>query len=239
MFGTYINKGEIIVCPFYEHYYNRGAEYKPVDFGYGLDQDFTGLFRAHEGLLFLGYGFTERLAFGLEASTISAKQEKSKNDPSAMPNVYKESGVGDVESRLRWRWSKEAAGRPEVFSYFETVFPLRKDKKLIGTQNWEFKIGSGLIKGFSWGTMTFRAAIEYSAKENKLEPGEYAIEYLKRISDCFRFYLGLESTQDEVEFITDLQSHITDFYFIRINNAFGITPKTTDFAPEIGVLFHL
>jgi hypothetical protein len=238
MFGTYINKGEFIVYPFYEYYYNPDAEYKPKDFGYSLDEDFSGLYKAHEGLLFLGYGITENLALEFEASIITAKQYKADDDTTKMPELIEESGLGDVEAQLRWRWSPETESRPEYFSYFETVFPLQKDKKIIGTQDWEFKFGTGLVKGFDWGTMTIRAAIEYSAAEEKVDLGEYAIEYLNRVSDLFRFYLGIEGTQDEVEFITDLQFHITDFAFIRINNAFGITPKATDYAPEVGILFH-
>jgi hypothetical protein len=238
MFGTYINKGEVIIYPFYEFYYNKDAEYKPADFGYDLEEDLLGKYQAHEGLIFLGYGFTENLALEFEASVISAEQHKAEDDTTAMPEVVKESGLGDVESQLRWRWSRETISRPELFSYFETVFPLQEDKKLIGTQDWEFKFGTGLIKGFHWGTMTVRAAIEYSAEENKVELGEYALEYLKRVSNFFRFYIGTEGAQDELEFITDLQFHITPYAFIRLNNGFGITPKTIDYAPEIGILFH-
>jgi hypothetical protein len=238
MFGTYINKGEIIIYPFYEYYYDQDAEYKPEELGHDLDQDFRGRFRAHEGLIFVGYGITEKLAFEFEAAIITATQYKSKDDPSTMPDKLKESGLGDVESQLRWRWSEETQGRPEFFSYFETVFPLQKDKKLIGTQDWEFKLGSGLIKGFKWGTMTLRLATEYDAGENKVELGEYAIEYLKRISKLFRFYIGIEGSQDEVELITDLQFHIFPNAFIRVNNALGVTSKTTDYAPEVGILFH-
>jgi hypothetical protein len=238
MFGTYIDKGEMIIYPFYEYYYNKDAEYKPADLGYDLEEDLLGKYQAHEGLIFLGYGFTEKLALEFEASVITAEQHKATDDTTAMPEVVKESGLGDVESQLRWRWSKETTGRSEFFSYFETVFPFQKNKKLIGTQDWELKFGTGLIKGFRWGTMTFRAAIEYSALENKVELGEYALEYLKRISNFFRFYIGTEGSQDELEFITDLQFHVTSYAFIRVNNAFGVTPKTTDYAPEIGILFH-
>jgi len=238
MFGTYIRKGELMIYPFYEYYYDQDAEYKPEELGYNLGQDFRGRFRAHEGLIFIGYGITERLAFEMEAAVITAKQFKAKNDPSNMPDKFEESGLGDVESQLRWRWSKETMGRPEFFSYFETVFPLQKDKKLIGTQDWEFKLGSGIIKGFNWGTMTLRAAVEYDASENKTELGEYAIEYLKRVSEFFRFYIGVEGSQDEIELITDLQFHLLSNGFIRINNGFGVTSKTTDYAPEIGILFH-
>lgn len=238
LFGTYIQKGEFIIYPFYEYYYDQDAEYKPEEFGYGLDQDFRGRFRAHEGLIFLGYGITERLAVEFEAAVITATQFKSEDDPSAMPDELKESGLGDVESQLRWRWNDETLTSPEFFSYFETVFPLQKDKKIIGTQGWEFKLGSGLIKGFNWGTMTLRLAAEYDAGESKAELGEYAVEYLKRVSELFRFFIGVEGFQDEVEFITDLQFHVLPKGFIRINNAFGVTSKATDYAPEVGVVFY-
>ena len=182
MFGTYINQGDLIFYPFYEFYYDHNAEYKPAEFGYDLNQDFRGLYRAHEGLIFIGYGISDRLAVEFEASVITAQQYKSSQDPSNMPDKIKESGVGDIEGQLRWRWNNETTTRPEFFSYFETVFPFQKDKKIIGTQDWEFKFGSGLIKGYGWGTVTVRAAIEYSAEESKAELGEYAIEYLKRVS---------------------------------------------------------
>lgn len=247
MFGTYLEKGELIVYPFYEYYYDQDAEYSPDELcsdgvcdesAPDFQEDFKGRYRAHEGLIFLGYGLTDDLAFELEAAVISAKQYKAEDDTSAVPDVVKESGLGDVESQLRWRWARETMSSPDLFSYFETVFPLQKDKKLIGTQDWEFKLGTGLIKGFHWGTMTFRVAGEYSAEESKMELGEYAVEYLKRVSKLFRFYVGVEGSQDEVELITDLQFHLFGKGFIRINNALGVTPKATDYAPEVGILFH-
>ena len=238
MFGTYINKGEFIIYPFYEFYYDHNAEYDPDEFGYGLDIDYRGLYRGHEGLIFLGYGITERLAFEFEAAVITAALYKSGDDTTAMPDKLTESGLGDVESQLRWRWFKETINRPELFSYFETVFPLQKNRKLIGTSEWEFKLGTGIIKGFNWGTVTFRLGAEYATGENKIELGEYAVEYLKRVSKLFRFLIAVEGSEDEVEFITDMQFHICSNAFIRINNAFGITSKAEDYAPEIGVLFH-
>ena len=48
----------------------------------------------------------------------------------------------------------------------------------------------------------------------------------------------MEGTQDEVEGIMDLQFHVSPNAFIRINNAFGLTSKATDWAPEVGLLFH-
>lgn len=235
-FGTYIRKGELLVYPFFEYYRDKDAEYKPSDFGFGLDQDFRGRYRASEGLLFLGYGFTDWLAVELEAAVIDATLETSSDDPSGVPAKITESGLGDVEGQLRLRWAKESDRRPEVFSYFEAVAPLQ-DKVLIGTADWELKFGAGLIKGFSWGTMTLRAAAEYSKEESKLDVGEYAVEYLKRLSSAWRVYLGVEGTQDEVELITEAQWHITDSIYIKVNNGFGITSKATDWAPEVGVVF--
>jgi len=239
MFGTYIEEGELIIYPFFEYYYDQDAEYKPEELGYQLDEDHRGRFRAAEALIFLGYGLSDRLAVEMEGAIIEATQYKADDDTSAMPDKITESGLGDVEGQLRWRWTKETAASPEVFSYFETVFPLRKNKKLIGTQAWEFKLGTGVMKGFGWGTMTLRLAGEYDAGENKGELGEYALEYLNRISPLFRFYVGVEGTQDEVELINDLQFHVSPHAFIRINNAFGVTSKATDWAPEVGILFHL
>jgi hypothetical protein len=86
--------------------------------------------------------------------------------------------------------------------------------------------------------MTFRVAGEYSAEESKLELGEYAVEYLRRVSKLFRFYIGVEGSQDEVELITDLQFHLFRTGFIRLNNAFGVTPKATDYAPEVEIPFR-
>jgi hypothetical protein len=238
MFGTYIDEGEFIIYPFYEFYYDEDAEYKPSEYGYELNEDYRGFYRAHEGLIFFGYGISDQFAFEFEAAVIAAKIYKAKDDLTEMPRVYKESGLGDVESQIRWRWLKENTDRPEFFSYFETVFPLQKNRKLIGTQDWEFKLGTGIIKGFDWGTITIRVAGEYSAGESKFDLGEYAIEYLKQVSDFFRFNVSIEGTQDELEFFADLQFHITNYAFIRINNGIGISSKATDYAPEFGVLFH-
>jgi hypothetical protein len=238
MFGTYIQKGELIVYPFYEYYSDHNAEYKPAELGHGLEQDFRGRYRAHEGLIFLGYGITDRLSVEMEAAFISADLFKSKNDPSSLPAKFHESGLGDVEGQVRYRWVKETLRHPELYSYFETVLPLQKNKKLIGTQDWEFKLGTGIIKGFPWGTITIRGAAEYSVGEGKIVPGEYALEYLKKVSEVFRFGVFFEGTQDERSIIADLQFHINPKTFIRLNSGFGISSKAAGFTPEIGILFY-
>jgi len=60
LFGTYIEKGQFLVYPFYEYTYNTGEEYKPNEFGYAGGEDYKGTTKEHEVLLFLSYGLTDK-----------------------------------------------------------------------------------------------------------------------------------------------------------------------------------
>ena len=238
MFGTYVRKGELLVYPFGEWYVDRDLEYKPSELGYGVAEDYRGRYEASEALLFFAYGLTDDLALEVEGAVISAELEKSPNDPSAMPTEIEEHGLGDVEAQLRWRFRRETETRPELFTYFETVFPLQKHRKLIGTPAWEYKLGFGMTRGYRWGTMTVRAAGEYSGEEGKFEAGEYAIEYLRRLSPKWRVVSVVEGNQlDEVALITEVQWHLLPRTFLKLNHGLGLTRNATDFAPEIGVMF--
>jgi hypothetical protein len=240
MFGTYIRRGEFIVYPFLEYYKDHDFEYKPEELGYPGDVDYRGRFRASEGLLFVAYGLGENLELEMEAAVISASLEKSPDDTSSVPPKIEESGLGDVEGQLRWRFRREDERRPELFSYFEAVLPHAKEKVLIGTPGLELNLGVGIVKGFDWGTLTARAALEYSeASSSHYDLGEYAVEYLKRLSPRFRVYIGLEGTQDELSLITELQWHLGRHVFVRFNNGLGLTSKATDWSPEVGILFTL
>jgi len=238
MFGTYVSRGEWIVYPFFEYYRDDDFEYKPEELGYPGEVDYLGRYRAREGLLFLAYGLRENVAIEVEAAVISASFEKAAADPSGVPSRIEESGLGDIEGQIRWRWQRENERRPELFSYFEAVIPHSKDEVLIGTPGWEFKLGTGLVKGFGWGTLTARVAIDYSeASSSHFDLGEYAVEYLKRLSPRWRIYVGLEGTQDELSLITEVQWHLGRNAFIRLNNGLGLTAKATDWTPEVGVVF--
>jgi hypothetical protein len=173
----------------------------------------------------------------MEAAVITARQEKARNDPSAVPAVIEESGLGDVEGQIRWRWARESGARPEVFTYFETVFPLQKDRLLIGTPAWEFKLGTGISRAFGFGTLSLRVAAEYDGADKEIGPGEYAIEYLKRVSPALRLFAGVEGSEDEVEAIPEVQWFLRPNLYLKANSAFGITSKATDWAPELGLMF--
>jgi signal peptidase I len=239
MFGTYIKRGDVLVYPFFEYYRDRNFEYKPAELGYVLDRDFRGRYRASEGILFLGYGVTDWLALEFEAAVIRATLDKAGSDPSSQPARLKASGVGDVEGQVRIRWARETDRRPQVFSYFEITPPRQRKQPLIGTPDWEFAFGTGITRGFRWGTITARVAVLYEKADKKLTPGEYAIEYLRRLSPSLRLYLGFEGTEDEVEQIAELQIRVARGVTLKLNNAFGLTAKATDWAPEVGLLFAL
>ena len=241
MFGTYVTRHQLLIYPFFEYYLDDNLEYKPDELGYTLDEDFRGKFRASEYLIFLGYGITDWLAVEFEAALyIDASLETSPDDPTGAPAKIEENGTGDVEGQLRARLMRETESRPELFAYLEAVSPQQEDKVLIGTPDWELKLGVGLIRGFSFGTMTFRIAGEYSLEEEKADLGEYAVEYLNRVSPRWRLYLGVEGSQDELSLIPEAQWHIrTDRIIVKLNSGFGITSKATDWAPEVGVVFAL
>jgi len=238
MFASYIRRGELLIYPFGEYYHDDDAEYKPSDLYGTSEEDFQGKFRAWEGLIFLGYGITDWLAVESEVAVITASLEKDPSDPQSAPKL-EESGLGDVEGQVHVRFARENESRPEFFGFFEAVSPANKKDKLIGTADWEFKPGLGLIKGFSWGTMSVRGGAEYSMESSEWASGEYALEYIKRLSPEWRMYLGFEGNQDELSFIPEVQWHITPSIYTKLNTGIGLTSKATDFAPEFGVMFSV
>jgi hypothetical protein len=237
MFGTYVRKGELLFYPFYEYYRDRNMEYEPFDFGLTSMTEYRGRYEAHEKLLFLGYGVSDRLALEFEAGVISAQLDKSPSDNSPLPSRIEEEGISDVEGQIRWRWNRETATRPEYFTYFETVFPTGRKNSLIGTSDWQFKLGSGRVKGYRWGTFTARAAVEYDAGSNAFGAGEVALEYLKRVSNSLRVFLMAEGTEDEWALVPELQFQFGRYGYLKLGTGIGITSKATDIAPEVGFMF--
>ena len=238
IFGTYVRKGELLFYPFYEYTVNKDQEYKPSEFGFAGEHDQRGELTEHEALIFLSYGISENVAFELESALYSsATQRKAPGDTSAVPSRLQESGFGDTQAEIRWRWWKEDERRPEFWSYFEAVFPFQRDRVLIGTQDWELIQGFGLTRGFRWGTLTGRVSASYTAEDKTVIFGEYALEYLKRTSPKLRWVLVVEGEQDEVALIGEAQWQLSPRAFLKLNNGFGLTSKAPDLAPEVGIVF--
>lgn len=239
LFGTYVESGELLVYPFYEYTEAGTFEYQPRELGFVGSDDFIGELVEHEYLLFLAYGISDRLAVELEGAVYTkATFDKAPDDPSAVPTHFEESGLGDVETQLRWRWRAETADRPELFSFVKVVFPFQKDKVLVGTSDWEGEVGFGAVRGFRWGTVTGRATIAWDGEDQKVELGEYAVEYLKRVSPAWRLVASLEGESEDIVVVGEAQWHFSPRGFVKLNCGFGITEKAEDLAPEVGVLFR-
>src|SRR5262245_43613770 len=175
-FGTYVNAHELLFMPFVEGYYDNNTEYKPAELGYGLEQDFRGKFRAVENQIFLAYGLNDAFSVELEAAVFAAARlYKAPEDPSSMPERLEQSGFGDWQMELNWRAVKESAKRPEVFALVEVDPPSSANKPLIGTPDWETKVGVGVIRGLSWGTVSGRVGMIYSAADGTFDTGEDAV----------------------------------------------------------------
>ena len=85
--------------------------------------------------------------------------------------------------------------------------------------------------------LTDAAESTKSRSSSPWDLGEYAVEYLKRLSPKWRVYVGLEGSQDEVSLITEAQWHVLPRGFVRFNSGAGLTSKATDWTPELGILF--
>jgi hypothetical protein len=240
LLGTYVREKEFLFYPFYEYTRFENFEYKPSEFGFTGEEEFLGKLVEREALLFLAYAFNDSLAIEFESALhVSADFTKAPEDTSSLPATIQESGVGDTETNIRWRYLKETESRPEVTFFMKTVFPLQRDKKLIGTQVWEFAPGVVVTKGYSFGMLAGRLAAGYDTGEHKAKFDEWAIDYVKRLNSNWRVALSLEGAQlDEVSLIGELQYTLGKNAVLKLNTGIGVTEKAPTFAPEIGVMFR-
>jgi hypothetical protein len=243
LFGTYIEDGQWMLYPFLEYERNDEEEYSPAELGFPRpgfvgEEEFFGKSTQREAVLFLGYGLSDALAVEFEAELYaSATLYKSPLDTSPVPARLEESGFAGAEAQLRWMWREETPERKAMYSFFEIEFPFQDTKVLIGAQDLEFAVGTGFIRGYRWGTLNGRISLAYDGEENKVELGEYALEYLKRLSDKWRLVATLEGEDDEVSVIGEAQLTLRPGAILKLNSGFGVTEKDADFAPEVGVLF--
>jgi len=243
MFGTYVEHGQLLLFPFFAYSRDHDREYNPSKLGFGLAEDFRGRFRSTEGLFFAAYGVTDWLALEFEASRIRATFDKSPSDTSAMPARIVESGLTDFEGHLRLRVLRETEGRPEVFGFVEVTAPSQRHTVLIGDKQWDVRPGLGVVRGFSWGTMTFRTNLEYNRDDRHFDLGESSIEYLRRLSPSWRLNLAIEGGEtgapDEWELITGVQWRLSEVLLVKADNGVGLFSKATDWSPQIGFMLAL
>ncbi len=243
MFGTYINRGQLLVFPFFEYSLDNNREYQPAKLGFGLNEDFQGKYRDTREQFFMAYGLTDRIALELEGALVRASLEKSPTDTSATPAKIEENGEADLEGQVRFRLMTEGNRKPEIFGFVEITAPLQKKKVLIGEKEWDFRPGIGIIKGFSGGTLIFRTDVEYNREAKGLDLGETSLEYLRRLSLSWKVYLAIEGGEtgapDEWGFNSGVSWRINDLVLLKFDNALGISAKATDWEPRLGVVFSL
>lgn len=238
LFGTFVREHELLLYVFYEYTTNHDNEYKPEELGFPGAMDFTARRIDRESLLYAAYGVSRDVMVEFESAVhAEAVQYKASADGSSMPDPLREQGLGDTEGQIRWRFHRETEDWPELTAFLEVVFPLQKDKVLLGTQDWEISPGLNVMKGFPWGTLSGKATLAYTAEDDTLEFGEWSVEYLKRLSRSWRGVLAVEGEQDELSGIVEAQWQIAPRAMIKLNSGFGLTPKAPDWAPEIGILF--
>jgi len=240
LLATYIRPKEFIFYPFYEYTRTSNYEYKASDLGLVGDVDYLGKKVDQEYLVYLGYAWNDSWMFEFESALhAKAKFTKADNDPvAAVPREIRESGLGDTEMQVRWRYAKETETRPEITYIFQTEFPLQKKKKILGTQAWGFGAGVVLTKGYSFGTMSLRGQINHDRGDRETKFGEYAIDYLKKLSPQWTVALTLEGEESELSVIGEAQYALSRNATLKLNLGQGLTKKDRQFAPEIGVLFR-
>jgi hypothetical protein len=240
LLATYIRPREFIFYPFYEYTRTSNYEYKASDLGFVGETDYQGRKVDQEYLIYLGYAFNDSWMLEFESALhASVKFSKADNDPvNAVPREIRESGLGDTEMQLRWRYSKETETRPEITVMFQAEFPLQRKKKLLGTQAWGFGTGVIVTKGYPFGTFTLRGQINHDRGDRETKFGEYAIDYLKKLSPAWTIALTLEGEESELSVIGEAQYALSRNATLKLNLGQGLTKKDRQFAPEIGVLFR-
>ena len=173
---------------------------------------------------------SNRLALEFEgALNTTATLRKSPSDTSALPATLRESGLGDIQAEARWTSGDVQLSRN---GFPVPATPPADRHSGLGIQAWHRSDQTVPL----WHAL-IRAAAEYHQDAGTVDFGEYALEYLKRLSSTWRVYGGVEGTQDEVELITEVQYRLGARSLLKLNNGFGLTSKAPRWAPEVGILF--
>ncbi|HYT64040.1 MAG TPA: hypothetical protein VEL50_09060 [Gemmatimonadales bacterium] len=243
MFETFVARHQLLVFPFAAYTHDHNFEYQPASLGYGLQEDFRGRYSSTAEQLFVAYGITDWLAVELESSDIRAHFEKSPSDTSATPARINESGIADFSGQVRMRLGRERGRRPEFFAGIEILPPSYRHRVLIGEPRWDVKGEIGATHGYRWGTMTFRTTIEYNHGDTHWDLGETSIEYLRQVSRTWRLFLAIEGGEsgapDEFVLVSAAGWRVRDAVYVKFANAVGLFSKSTDWEPQLGLMFAI
>lgn len=239
--SVYVQDGEVLTLVDLQYNRDHDFEYDPREFGFSspVEGESKGHYWDSSVDVLVAYGLNDDMALEIEAAASKASLEKADDDLSNMPNELKESGLGNVRARLDWRLLEENERRPEVFTYIGVLAPHNSSDHLIGTPDWVANAGAGVVRGYDWGTITFRMGLEYDlGSASELDWGEVALEYLKRLSPEMTVYGAVKVFEgDEYSLVGELQWHLSPSIILKLNSGVGLTSHGMDFSPRIGVLF--
>jgi hypothetical protein len=240
---TYVGRHQLLFLTSAAYTKDHNLEYNPLDWGYGNQTDLRGTFRSSTAQLFVAYGVTDWLAVELEGSSLSARFERSSRDTTATPARIRESGLGDFAGQVRVRFAQERGRRPEIWGSVEVIPANQQRKVLIGDKLTDVKGEIGLTRGYRFGTMTLRTTVEYNHVDHHWDLGETSLEYLRRLSPDWRILLAIEGGEtgapDEWVFVTAGQWRIGKSFFVKFANGFGLMSKSTDWEPQVGILWEI
>jgi hypothetical protein len=242
--GTYVERGQLLLFPYVAYTRDANMEYQPSALGYGSQtDDYRGEYWSTQAQFFLAYGVTDWLALEVETSRIHARFDKAPSDTSAVPARIDETGLADFEAQLRVRVARERGSRPEVFASLEIIPPQQQGKTLIREAPLDVKGGIGIIRGYRWGTLTFRTTVEYNHDDQAWDLGETSLEYLKQVSSAARLLVAIEGGEggapDDYALVTGLRWRLRPGLFLKFDNALGLQSKATDLESQVGLLFEL
>ena len=243
MVETYVEPHQLLIYPFYAHTRDHNFEYQPAMFGFGSAEDFRGHYRSNEAAVFLAYGVTDWLALELEGSQISATFDKSSADTSGLPARIHATGTADIGGQVRLRLRHERGHAPEFFASVEVLPPSHGHQPLIGDAQWAVKGEIGAVRGFRWGTMTFRTTIEYNRGDTHWDLGETSLEYLRQVSPAWRMLLAIEGGEggapDDWVLVSAARWRLARGFDLKLANGLGLFSKSTDWESQLGILVTL
>jgi hypothetical protein len=125
----------------------------------------------------------------------------------------------------------------------EVLPPQQRDKLLIGDAQWNFKGGLGLIRGYRWGTLTFRTTVEYNRGDKHWDLGETSLEFLRQLSSATRLFLAIEGGEggalDDYALVSGVRWRVGRGLYFKFDNVVGLMSKATDWESQVGLLFEL
>jgi hypothetical protein len=245
MRGIWVRRGEWVGAVSLARLENTGYQYSASELGAVVqpDPDYLGELEFSGGDLYLGYGLTESLALGFQASSGRATFRTAADDVSPLPAEIRETGLGELRTELTWRFLEERGRRPELFLFAAVAVPHDSDKVLLGTPDWRLLPGIGLFRAFSWGTLAARGALEYDAgSESEADFGEWSLEAQRRTSRAWWVSAGVggqiggANNLDEAWLLADLVWRPTPRLAVRFHNRVGVTDQSSGWSPAVGIV---